>query len=315
MADGEATPAMGGAPTCCRCGANIDRRNGRGRPRKFCVACSPRKRDLGLPSIRRPNPAPKCSRDLRQCQYCGEGISPHQHAGSPKKYCSPHCRKAQGKLDRKARAERAGDTCSLDGCSMLPRTKGLCETHYRRWRTTGSYERRSKKRQLLARPCRECGEVYTTKIATQEFCSNACALRFGHTHRADYGAALCKRCGAEFTKRSASHALCSKACRDRFFTGNHWHRAKRHGVARERVNRLAVFERDGWICQLCGRTTDARLSGTYEGLAPELDHCIPLALGGPHTYENVQCACRACNNSKGATMWVRGRSRPAPRGV
>ena len=50
--------------------------------------------------------------------------------------------------------------------------------------------------------------------------------------------------------------------------------------------------------------------GTCDPRAPELDHIVPLALGGAHVPENVQDACRACNSAKGATdrgqIWLPG---------
>jgi hypothetical protein len=36
--------------------------------------------------------------------------------------------------------------------------------------------------------------------------------------------------------------------------------------------------------------------------APELDHIIPLASGGAHVWDNVQCTCRKCNGEKGAEV-------------
>lgn len=71
-------------------------------------------------------------------------------------------------------------------------------------------------------------------------------------------------------------------------------------VAVEAVNPIKVMERDGWRCQLCGTGTPKRLRGTGHDHAPELDHIIPLACGGEHSYRNVQCACRKCNLSKSA---------------
>jgi len=68
----------------------------------------------------------------------------------------------------------------------------------------------------------------------------------------------------------------------------------------EAFDPIKVFMRDKWHCQLCGVSTPKRLRGTYEDDAPELDHVVPLALGGSHTWANVQCACRSCNISKGA---------------
>jgi 5-methylcytosine-specific restriction endonuclease McrA len=61
---------------------------------------------------------------------------------------------------------------------------------------------------------------------------------------------------------------------------------------------LKVFERDGWKCQICGKQTPRARRGYRYSNAPELDHRIPISKGGPHTYGNTQCACRACNLEK-----------------
>jgi 5-methylcytosine-specific restriction endonuclease McrA len=55
---------------------------------------------------------------------------------------------------------------------------------------------------------------------------------------------------------------------------------------RAALNRRAVFARDGGRCQYCG------------GAAESIDHIVPRAKGGPHTWENVVAACRACNTAK-----------------
>src|SRR3954449_2419463 len=57
-------------------------------------------------------------------------------------------------------------------------------------------------------------------------------------------------------------------------------------VARVALNRRAVFARDGHRCQYCGAA------------AENIDHVIPRSRGGPHTWENVVAACRACNSRK-----------------
>jgi 5-methylcytosine-specific restriction endonuclease McrA len=33
-----------------------------------------------------------------------------------------------------------------------------------------------------------------------------------------------------------------------------------------------------------------------------LDHIVPLAKGGTHTWNNVQCTCRRCNAGKAAKV-------------
>ncbi len=59
--------------------------------------------------------------------------------------------------------------------------------------------------------------------------------------------------------------------------------------ARVKLTRREVFLRDSFTCQYCGRRTGDLT----------LDHVIPRSRGGPHTWENLASACRACNHRKG----------------
>jgi hypothetical protein len=65
----------------------------------------------------------------------------------------------------------------------------------------------------------------------------------------------------------------------------------------EPYSRLAVFERDGWICQLCYEPIDPTIKGR-KSKAASIDHVIPLALGGDDTPDNVQAAHFGCNSGK-----------------
>lgn len=65
----------------------------------------------------------------------------------------------------------------------------------------------------------------------------------------------------------------------------------------EKIDRLVVFERDGWVCQLCYTEVDKNLKFPERGFAT-LDHVIPLSKGGSHTYSNVQLAHLSCNQTK-----------------
>ena len=56
-----------------------------------------------------------------------------------------------------------------------------------------------------------------------------------------------------------------------------------------KLTRQAVFHRDNYACQYCGRPSD-RLT---------IDHVIPRYLGGAHDWENVVSACPTCNRKKG----------------
>jgi 5-methylcytosine-specific restriction endonuclease McrA len=58
-----------------------------------------------------------------------------------------------------------------------------------------------------------------------------------------------------------------------------------------RFNRKNVFARDANRCQYCNRN---QLTSELS-----LDHVIPKSKGGPTTWDNIVCACVACNVRKG----------------
>lgn len=55
---------------------------------------------------------------------------------------------------------------------------------------------------------------------------------------------------------------------------------------RAALNRRSIFARDRHRCQYCA------------GPAESIDHVIPRARGGQHTWDNVVAACRSCNVRK-----------------
>lgn len=57
------------------------------------------------------------------------------------------------------------------------------------------------------------------------------------------------------------------------------------------LNRRNVLARDGHLCQYCGRHFPLHQLS--------LDHVLPRSRGGMTTWENVVCACLACNVRKG----------------
>jgi 5-methylcytosine-specific restriction endonuclease McrA len=72
------------------------------------------------------------------------------------------------------------------------------------------------------------------------------------------------------------------------------HKLKRKAQKRqngyEPINPVEIFERDNWLCYICGfpvSTKDA-----------SLDHVIPLIDGGPHYKSNVKTTHRICNIRK-----------------
>ena len=68
----------------------------------------------------------------------------------------------------------------------------------------------------------------------------------------------------------------------------HCDRRPRHGL---RFNRRNVFARDANRCQYCGKS--------FPTSELSLDHVLPKSRGGPTSWENIVCACVACNVRKG----------------
>ena len=71
-------------------------------------------------------------------------------------------------------------------------------------------------------------------------------------------------------------------------------RAIRMGADGEKFSHLEIYERDGWICQICGKKVDKKLKYPNQ-LSASLDHIVPLSKGGSHSRSNVQLAHWICN--------------------
>jgi 5-methylcytosine-specific restriction endonuclease McrA len=57
---------------------------------------------------------------------------------------------------------------------------------------------------------------------------------------------------------------------------------------RRRITRRAVFARDSWTCQYCGRTSHLTV-----------DHVLPRSRGGRSVWDNIVTSCAPCNRRKG----------------
>ncbi|WP_408990277.1 HNH endonuclease [Streptomyces stelliscabiei] len=107
----------------------------------------------------------------------------------------------------------------------------------------------------------------------------------------------CQWCGHSFVAIGRyRRTRCSRSC-DRAY----WKALRRVQIAEagsEAVSRVAVFDRDHWLCQLCGTPVD-RTAMVPDDHAPTLDHIIPVSLGGPHTMANLRTAHFICNSRRG----------------
>ena len=124
-----------------------------------------------------------------------------------------------------------------------------------------------------------------------EISCRCCGVWFCTLYGLGKGSGCVKHCSPECAKQSAT-------------TVRRSHKAKRRavtkGVDADSIDPIRVFERDKWICHLCKRKTYKDSRGSYHPRAPELEHIVALADGGTHTWGNVACSCRQCNQAKGS---------------
>lgn len=184
--------------------------------------------------------------------------------------------------------------------------------------------------------CENCCAQFTSIIPKARYCSDKCQ-RAHYRKTKHYGPFTCSHCHAEFYRRdNRRDTFCGRACnfahrrlieaevgalyliaqsvrrgRSRRKGQVDITRASRIGIMKrnarirmhriDRIDPIKVFERDRWRCHICQKKTKRELRGSASKLAPELDHVLPIARGGSHTWGNVACSCRGCNRSKGST--------------
>lgn len=104
----------------------------------------------------------------------------------------------------------------------------------------------------------------------------------------------CPWCGNEFT--SAGAKFCSRGCR--------LDARRKVGPSQKfrisPVDRMAIYERDGWVCQLCDHSVDKELKVPHIWAAT-LDHVIPQSamLVPDHSPSNLRLAHLWCNSARG----------------
>lgn len=217
---------------------------------------------------------------------------------------SPLCHICSQPITRRIRKSRDSGRCCSRACGfeMIRRERSAL----RAARLARLAEVRKAARQ---RHCIECGGVFEGPV-NAKFCSQQCQVRSKAPKKVQCS---CRECGSTFLPAYGDkrRVFCSETCCKRHLhrVSKGVERAQTYGVQADPVNPIAVLERDGWICHICGEEAPRELRGTMRWNAPEVDHIIPLAAGGTHTYENVACAHRACNLEKGDALPL-GRTDP-----
>ena len=211
------------------------------------------------------------------CRNCGGPVVQYRtrRYDGEMRYCSVDCRPKPSapSFAKAVWPPRAYRECSAipKGCSECKtgRQAGLCRRHKnRQWVLRQMLWTRL--RWLLPRVCSQCSSTFKAWGSLAQ---------------------LCEPCRSHNTKAQRKWM---KIKRKHRMTGGS-----------TKISPARLYERDDRMCALCHRVTDHprvwqqwKANKRWMPNAPTVDHIIPLAKGGTHTWDNVQLAHWSCNSDK-----------------
>lgn len=204
------------------------------------------------------------------CSLCGATLHADTGRGRPRKFCL-ECRPRKRPLKADiGRPERGG--CATCKAPLVDRTQRRCEAC--KWKTRPRTN------------CVHCGKPtgWARSDPGGDGASHPRCRPLEHGTRKMYREA---RCRCDLCRRWSSDSAARHAAR--------------HGKwAIPSEDRLALYERDGWTCQLCTEPID-REAHHLQPWAATLDHIVPRSRGGSDDPTNLRTAHRWCNNVRNDT--------------
>ncbi len=260
------------------------------------------------------------------CRQCGEVFHSRKigNSGKLRKWCD-HCALNPRRPTSEAKlASRESMLKDCKGCGTAFATKDwrqvycttecritFLSTTYRQTAREVAKEQRKANIPIEGPPnaiCKYCGNAFYSKpflgtAKTRKMCRDCVDYAANGKRTAGWNDPKpCRNCQTDFVPAGRRKVYCSAECSKLYVnrTYRKLAKARRRGATNngELVDWLAVMKRDRWICHMCNRRTKKSLRGTQEDLAPELDHIVPIAVGGSHTYDNCACSCHTCNIRK-----------------
>ena len=227
-------------------------------------------------------------------------------AASYKGWCHKHYQRWKKWGDPEARDPKyTTRPCSVEDCEANSFCRGWCRTHYYKWYDHGDpMHRYAGEVRNGKRICAECGVDTPLSDMRRSLCAPCRSSRSksAYSYEPTLEALACEVCENEYEGYAAKTKYCSDACRAVGLEATKTVRDRRvRQTTIERFSRIEIFDRDGWVCHLCGEGIPLVVKYPHP-LSPSLDHVLPIALGGTHTRENSAASHLVCNCSKGARV-------------
>ena len=220
-----------------------------------------------------------------------------------------------------------GTRCRVEECRNKVLANYMCNKHYTMWKIHGDpkggrYEYKIRKAITYrdgTRTCSECNKrlpiknFHKDKNATDGYRSKCkeCRIKsiqkwYSDNRERQLGREK-KRRQTHKEKYAEKEAL--RYIRDRekrialATEHSHLRKARKKKTKTERgISKLALKKIFGTKCYYCGKEMDFSVGAgrNFNRDMATIEHLVPLARGGEHTFENTVLACRHCNISKNA---------------
>jgi HNH endonuclease len=258
-----------------------------------------------------------CGRQLRGLGYCSK------HYGRFRKHGDPH-------LTVRSPIYAPGTRCSITDCGKPVITRGWCSMHYQRWKNHGDPSgggpgprvRRALDHDDGTRTCPVCDKqklledfprdknATLGRKAKCKLCHTAQAIDWYAKNRARQSTLQRERYQRNrdlIRERDKLRYERDKPKRLALVidAGNRRRARIRHdGPWNRGITHSALRKRDGDNCCYCGVVMDFSLGDgrTFRATRATVEHVIPIAVGGTHTWDNVALACWQCNLRKNRTL-------------
>jgi len=196
-----------------------------------------------------------------KCQTCSTEFETDRRRGRLPRFCSDRCKTEWKRTVYDPRNKRAYKQRRL-----------AANLHWTHGRSAKVYS------------CAECGRQFESHQGKAVCCSAECTNT------------RLRKVGLQQAAHQQLRKYESKADAYRFY--GYLRRSRVAGRESETFAADEIFQRDRWICGLCGKKVRKDLRWPDKG-SVSLDHIQPISQGGKHVRANVQCAHLGCNSRKG----------------
>lgn len=219
--------------------------------------------------------------------FCRDRAQPSGYRGQCKECQRKYARdwRARGVSDENLAKARARSKAWREANLELDRER------HRRSANRARNERRA--RELAARVDRPCSgtgcDVVLVKPSPERlYCSKRCTNRSSEERNREARNEYQRQWRREHPSEPTPERRAKRRVNDQR------REARKANLASEHIELVAILDRDGWRCLACGAEVREDTS--------HLDHCIPVAHGGPWLRWNVEALCAPCNLSKGPRL-------------